>query len=314
MKFDAQPLEPDPSSAIDSDERVQSESVDSLSDTIPSFTLTNSSSSTVDPWLEDEVTPGTPAKKSLQLPTWQTPQTVQDKSTKQDTSTRSQNAPSVEPSPMARHQPRSPFFTLVQPAPTAPVDPEAVRPLSLPTQTEPVPELPRFKLPHGQHRHITNPEFALGLLREMEGIVVGWQKELQQVLLKIQDLYLEGSVIDGWLESKPYEPQAHGASVLRHAEVDRLMDYVEEICNPAATNSAAVRPGYRLCGLDADGRPWSRPCPAERVPQVSLAIARYQRLRQYLSRRYEIESRLDRFAHSLLTIRRDLPEDESRFG
>ncbi|NJN85075.1 MAG: hypothetical protein HC881_00495 [Leptolyngbyaceae cyanobacterium SL_7_1] len=265
MKFDAQPLEPDPSSAIDSQGQFQGESVNAVSDTPPSFTLANPPSLTVDPWSEDGEAQAIPAKKSLQLPTWQTPQTVKS----EGGSARSQAAAlSTTPTQAARRQPRSPSFTLTAPLATAaPANPEAVRPLSLPTQTEPVPELPRFKLPHfGQHRHITNPEFALGLLKEMEGIVVGWQKELQQVLLKIQDLYLEGSVIDGWLESKPYEPQAHGASVLRHAEIDRLMDYVEEICNPTAIKFESIRPGYRLCGLDADGRPWSRPCPAERVP------------------------------------------------
>lgn len=205
---------------------------------------------------------------------------------------------------------RSLSFTLVEPPAPPSANPDAVLPFAVSTDPNPLPELPRFKLPHfGQHRHITNPEFALGLLKEMEGIVVGWQKELQQVLLKIQDLYLEGSVIDGWLESKPYEPQAHGAAVLRHAEIDRLMDYVEEICHPSAADKPApLRPGYRLCGLDADGQLWSRPCPSERVPQVSLAIARYQRLRQYLARRYEIESRLDRLAQSLITVRSELPE------
>jgi hypothetical protein len=192
---------------------------------------------------------------------------------------------------------------------------ETVRPLRF-SDTTPRPlDLPKFKLPNfSTHRQVTKPEFAVGLLKEMEGIVTRWQKDLQKVQLQIQDLYLEGPVIDGWLESQPYESQTSGVVTIRHAEIDRLMEYVEEICKhpaPEEKNTLA-RTDYRLCGLNADGQLWSRPCPVEKVPQVSLAIARYQKLRQLLAQKHQLESRLDHFARALIELHRSLQETGKR--
>jgi hypothetical protein len=206
--------------------------------------------------------------------------------------------------------------SLSQPSQEAIADTVPPFPIAQDTKT---PNLPKFKLPNfSNSRHVTNPEFSLGLLKEMQGIVIKWQKELQQVLLQVQDLYLEGPVIDGWLESHPpSDVKATGATTLRHAEIDRLTEYVEELCqtptsdaflskaNPETSlepNSEMPRTGYRLCGLDADGQLWSRPCPAEQVPKVSLAIARYQKLRQLLARKHHLESRLDQFSKALIDL------------
>jgi hypothetical protein len=191
------------------------------------------------------------------------------------------------------------------------------------------PNLPKFKLPNfSNSRQVTNPEFSLGLLKEMQGIVIKWQKELERVLLQIQDLYLEGPVIDGWLESQlTSDVKATGATNLRHVEIDRLTEYVEELCKTPTSaptsdthsskantetslkpNPETPRTGYRLCGLDADGQLWSSPCLAEQIPKVSLAIARYQKLRQLLARKHHLESRLDQFAKALIDLHSNFQE------
>ena len=144
-------------------------------------------------------------------------------------------------------------------------------------------------------------------MQEIQEIVTVWQTELHKILRQIQDLYLQGPIVDGWLEShsvKPQKPQSEATATLRHAEVDRLMDYVEEICAAQETQapSESSRAGYRLCGLDASGEVWSRPCPAEEVPGVSMAIARYQKLRQYLERKQKLENRLNQLAETLVVL------------
>ncbi|MBE9178349.1 hypothetical protein IQ268_07075 [Oculatella sp. LEGE 06141] len=173
------------------------------------------------------------------------------------------------------------------------------------------PNLPKFKLPSfSNHRHAANPNLAIGLLREIEEVVVRWQTELQQVMLQIQALYLEGPIVDGWLESHRHTSspaQSAATGTLRHAEIAHLMEYVQDLCSqpqgetPAPTEEAS-RAGYRLCGLDTDGQLWCRPCPTEQLPYVSLAIARYQKLRQLLARRQLLETKLSQLAKTLVGI------------
>ena len=165
------------------------------------------------------------------------------------------------------------------------------------------PSLPKFKNPSfSSHRHGANPALAMNLLQEIQETVAGWQQELQKILQQIQDIYLEGPIVNGWLESNPQEEQG-GKATLRHGEVERLMDYVEEICeNVGKASPQLSRTGYRLCGLDAAGKLWSRPCPAEQVPSVSVAIARYQKLRQLLGRKQYLETRLEQLAQTLVVL------------
>lgn len=167
------------------------------------------------------------------------------------------------------------------------------------------PALPKFKTPSfTSHRNAANPALALNLLQEIHDFVSLWEKELQKIVKQIQDIYLEGPIVNGWLESQPpRENEPGGTATLRHAEVDRLMDYVEEIC--AAQDNVShpsSRTGYRLCGLDADGQVWSRPCPPDQVPIVSMAIARYQKLRQLLGRKQYLETRLSQLAETLVVL------------
>jgi hypothetical protein len=182
-----------------------------------------------------------------------------------------------------------------------------------------VPNLPKFKLPNfTSHRNSANPALATNLLKEIYDIVAGWQIELQQVLKQIQDIYLEGPIVNGWLEShpSPSEETTNTAvpdettltATLRHCEVDELMNYVEEICanqtktpKPAAVSKMPVT-GYSLCGLDSAGKVWTRPCPPEQVASVSMAIARYQKLRQFLTRKQYLETRLSQLAETLILL------------
>lgn len=166
------------------------------------------------------------------------------------------------------------------------------------------PSLPKLKSPSfSSHRNAPNPALASNVLQEIQEIVAVWQTELHKILRQIQDLYLQGPIVNGWLESHEKEPQPEATATLRHAEVDRLMDYVEEICaNQAKVSSESSRTGYRLCGLDNSGEVWSRPCPPEQVPSVSMAIARYQQLRQLLGRKQKLENRLNQLAETLVVL------------
>jgi hypothetical protein len=165
------------------------------------------------------------------------------------------------------------------------------------------------------HRNAANPALAISLLKDLETIVSGWQQELQQVLKQIQDLYLEGPIVDGWLES--YTCQEGAAPAFRHAEVDCLMNYVEKLSGaseqPVQIDSSsaygttrlqqdAANSGYRLCGLNEDGQLWFRHCPPEQLPAISLAIARYQRLRELLTRKQELEVCLAQLTETLVMM------------
>ncbi len=165
------------------------------------------------------------------------------------------------------------------------------------------PSLPKFKTPSfTNHRNAANPALAMNILQEIQGIVANWQAELQKIIRQIQDLYLEGPIVNGWLESQTSNKPANTAT-LRHAEVNRLMDYVEEICaQQGKVSYQSSCSGYRLCGLDASGTVWSRPCPPDQVASVSMAIARYQRLRQLLGRKQYLETRLAQLAETLVVL------------
>ncbi|MBV8883039.1 MAG: hypothetical protein JO235_03430 [Chroococcidiopsidaceae cyanobacterium CP_BM_RX_35] len=123
------------------------------------------------------------------------------------------------------------------------------------------PTLPQFNPSFSAQKHNTD----LNLSFELPSSVAACQTELQRIVQQIQSLYLEGPIVDGWLESDPSE---------------------------------SIRPGYRLCGLDEAGNMWSHPCPPEQLPSVSIAIARYQQLLQLLKRKQQIETRLSLRGHS----------------
>ncbi|MEA5598875.1 hypothetical protein [Rivularia sp. UHCC 0363] len=166
------------------------------------------------------------------------------------------------------------------------------------------PSLPKFKSPNfSSHHNAPNPALASNVLVEIQEIVAGWQTELHKIVRQIQELYLQGPIVNGWLESHEKDPEPEATATLRHAEVDRLMDYVEEICAALPEPSLkSNRTGYRLCGLDDSGEVWCRPCPPEQVASVSMAIARYQQLRQLLGRKQKLETRLNQLAETLVVL------------
>ena len=201
---------------------------------------------------------------------------------------------------------RSFSFTVVaRPKVTGSEDGVAVQTFPADRSGAKTPSLPKLKVPSlSARRPAANPALALNLLKEIETIASGWHTSLREVVQQIQELYGEGPIVDGWLESHPRKPEEADVSVLRHAEVDALMSYVEEICELPQSNVTcqSPQPGYRLCGLDADGKVWAKPCPPDQVPSVGLAIARHQRLRQLLAKKRQLEARLSRLAKTLIVL------------
>ncbi|MEB3338442.1 MAG: hypothetical protein VKJ46_13325 [Leptolyngbyaceae bacterium] len=156
-------------------------------------------------------------------------------------------------------------------------------------------------------RSQTNTKRVLDLLREVEATVLGWHEELNQVLQRIQFLYREGPMVDGWLETASQSVPSR-ASQLHQVEVSDLMNYVEEIWEPSHATSASPTPrsGYRLCGVDEAGQFWSRSCPPEQVASVRIAIARYQKLQRLLEHKKALETRLNQLAETLLVLQKHL--------
>jgi hypothetical protein len=181
--------------------------------------------------------------------------------------------------------------------------PASVQTFPIEDQGQKTPDLPKFKTPNfSSHRHGANPALALSLLQEIQLNITSWQTELHKLVREIQDIYLEGPIVDGWLESYKPEFPTGGTATLRHADIERLMDYVEEICHPSGNNTQSSRAGYRLCSLDETGKVWSRPCPSEQLPALSVAIARNQKLRQMLGRKQYLETRLSQLAETLVVL------------
>jgi hypothetical protein len=162
---------------------------------------------------------------------------------------------------------------------------------------------PKLKVPNfTNHHNAPNPALATNLLKEIEVVAQEWQLELHTLIRQIQDIYLEGPIVNGWLESQTKEVDVNGTATLRHAEIEQLMEYVEEICAQQGVPFQKARTGYKLCGLDESGKAWSRPCPPEQLPGISMAIARYHRLRQMLGRKEYLENRLSQLAETLVVL------------
>lgn len=156
------------------------------------------------------------------------------------------------------------------------------------------PTLPKFKsLRFSNHRQIAKPVLVMNPLKEIQTDAAACKAELQQILRQIQDIYQEGPIVDGWLESHPRAPES-GSATRHPGKVVHLIDYVEEVCSfeQGKVTCESPRAGYRLCGRDATGQMWSLPCPVDQLPSVSIAIARYQKLRQLLDRKRYLETRL----------------------
>lgn len=187
----------------------------------------------------------------------------------------------------------------------AKLSPRQVEPFLLPkTPAKKIPALPDVKTPRfTSHRNGVNPYLAMNLLKEIENTVTKWQTELRQILRQIQDIYLEGPIVEGWLESEsPAMPtqisQAYPISEPKKRE--KQLSSTKKVKSKSDKNPQT--PGYRLVGRDANGKLWSRACPPEELPSISLALARYQKLQQMLVRKQELETKLTQLAEELVFL------------
>lgn len=187
-----------------------------------------------------------------------------------------------------------------------------VRPVDSRYQALKVPSLPKVQTTMDLPETIgVDPTPAMNFLKEIEAKLMGWQHELRQVVQQIQMLYDEGPILDGWLESQEQEHHGEQFQVQRMGRDpygdSRLRDlgYGEEI-HAENVSYQVPRTGYHLCGFDERGQPWSRPCPPEQVAQVSVAIARYHKICEFLNRKAFLEKRLDQLTETLAVVHENL--------
>ncbi|MEO1067751.1 MAG: hypothetical protein AAFW95_01320 [Cyanobacteria bacterium J06638_6] len=193
-----------------------------------------------------------------------------------------------------------------EPSPIAPPSRLATFPVQGSPSNLPLP--PRRKRPtFSRHRHDANPALAIKVLQDIQMSVEAWHQDLKQTVQRIQALYMEGPIVDGWLETDgeatpASQPPELDAALLRHGDPQALTGYVERLCqslesptaSPAPPSTALGRPGYRLCSLDSDGRVQHFPCPPDQLSTISLAVARHQKLRQLLDHKQFLEAKLKR--------------------
>lgn len=187
-----------------------------------------------------------------------------------------------------------------------------VTPFPVPKETSP-PILPKVKSSgSSDRRHASTPEFCMDLLQEIQQLLTNWQQELQKLHLQVEELYREGPMIDGWLESQ-YRQSRSDCSVtsLRHADIDELMAYIEQLSLEEDSLGDGREVTYQLCGLDESGKLWSKPCPVEQIPSVSIAIARYQKVRQLLKRKQSLERKITQLAEGLIVCQTNVQEKNS---
>ncbi|MDY6785965.1 MAG: hypothetical protein SW833_26035 [Cyanobacteriota bacterium] len=165
-------------------------------------------------------------------------------------------------------------------------------------------DLPKLPLTLEGESPTVDPASSLDILHEIGDILTRWQQELEQVSLEIQVVYEEGPLIEGWLESGD-ESEPPNFTAPSKAERDGLMSYIEAFSDERVSYQTP-RPGYRLYGIDDSGRVWSQDCPDDQVVDVSLAIARYQKLQQLLARKHNLQTRLDGIAETLWMMRATL--------
>ena len=160
------------------------------------------------------------------------------------------------------------------------------------------------------HRNAANPALSRVILQDLMAIVETWQTELTTIVTQIQNLYLDGPIIDGWLESAGSTTPVETV-VFRHADISQLVDFVEQLQAGTITPDCISTQGgsaYRLCGLNADGQLWHYPCPTDQIPAVSVAIARHHQLRQLRTRQQDLEDRLAQFSENLVMLHSKLKD------
>lgn len=159
-------------------------------------------------------------------------------------------------------------------------------------ELQPVQQSPKKPTLPELNSHFNSFNPALKNLPQQTDVTV-IKAHLQKIVCQIQDIYLEGPMVDGWLEAYP-RPTEPKTLVRRDEPVEHLMKYVKEVYSfeQGQVICEFPRPGYRLCGLDAAGQKWTRPCPLDQLASVSIAIARYQKLQHLLESKQHLERRL----------------------
>lgn len=151
------------------------------------------------------------------------------------------------------------------------------------------------------------PDAVIQLLKEIGDTLTLWKQELEWVTGQIQTLSLEGPIVEGWLESTIDAPSVIHASTepTQQAFAEQWPSLKQWI----SLDEELERSGhtcYRLCGFDTEGNPWSHPCPEDQIPAVSLAIARYQKLRQLNQRKQDLENHFSHLGRTLAVFREQL--------
>lgn len=197
---------------------------------------------------------------------------------------------------------------------------KSVRAYPLPKTASQLPMMPpKRRAVISSHRHDANPALATKVLHDIHESVESWHQSLRKVLLDIQAIYMEGPMVEGWLETVQPGPSGSGktASVLRHADPQELTQYIERLCRESTGGHKTPQgpePQYRLCSLDVDGQVHCQICPPDQLPFVSMAIARHQKLRQYLNQKQYLEAKLKRAVEALTLVREELgitPQSEA---
>jgi len=163
--------------------------------------------------------------------------------------------------------------------------------------------LPNFQIKNqsnSSHLYISNSALPMNLLADLQKKVIQWQNSLIDIHQKIQAIYQEGPLLDCWLESHQ-NISFSVSNQTRKANQDHLMGYIEELTENNISYQSP-RFGYHLCGRDKTGKIWSQSCPADQVGEVTIAIARYQKLQQLLAEKKKIETRLTQLAESLVIL------------
>ena len=161
------------------------------------------------------------------------------------------------------------------------------------TQLAPV-QIPKFS----GLRQDANPILAAHMLQEMYKMVTEWQQELEEIENKSFNVTVGGPVLAAWLESRTFKRGSTGAEIpTPYVTVDAL-DLTD--VDPQA--------GYRLCGLDEDGKLWTRPCPMAEISIVSRSIARYQQLKDLTDRKQQIEQYIRQVLEDLVHLRLKLED------
>ncbi len=161
------------------------------------------------------------------------------------------------------------------------------------TQLAPV-QIPKFS----GLRQDANPILAAHMLQEMYKMVMEWQQELQEIETRNFNVTVSGPVLAAWLESRTFKRGSTGEAIpTPYVTVDAI-DLTD--VDPQA--------GYRLCGLDEDGKLWTRPCPMAEILSVSRSIARYQQLKDLTDRKQQLEQYIRQVLEDLVHLRLKLED------